>query len=362
MKRMSMYAVLFAALMMAGCADSTGKTGKNEIKNVILMIGDGMGPAHVYAGFTAYGAPLNIMKSPFIGLTKTNSANKYTTDSAASGTAIATGKKTYNGAIGVGPDTVPVNSVLQYALDNGYAAGVVATSELTHATPAAFYAHVPDRNMGEAIAADFTRCGLNVAIGGGRNHFERRSDGANYADTLRNQGYEVVYTLDELKTKGRDHTVALLADGHMPSMLGGRGDMLAKATETALNILEQSSEKGFFLMVEGSQIDFEAHANNAPGIAAEVIDFDQAIGVAQKYADTHPGTLVVVCADHETGGMTLLGGDLDEKQFDARFSTDYHTGVFIPLYAYGAGAEAFAGVYENTGIFERIMSALRLEK
>ncbi|MBQ4279912.1 MAG: alkaline phosphatase [Rikenellaceae bacterium] len=355
---MSMFAALLAGLLAAGCGVQAAKKAP-KVKNVILMIGDGMGPAQVYAGFTANGSPLNIMRCPFIGLTKTNSATRYTTDSAASGTAIATGTKTYNGAIGVDPDTLPVCSVLGYALRGGYAGGVVATSEVTHATPASFYAHQPDRNMGEAIAADLAHAGLTVAVGGGRNHLERRADGANYSDTLRAAGYRVAYTLDDLK-RADGKTVALLADGHMPSVQGGRGNALPEATEAVLGLLKQSSGKGFFVMVEGSQIDFEAHANNAPGIAAEVIDFDRAVGVAQRFADENPGTLVVICADHETGGMTLPDGNFAEKRFDARFTSDYHTGVFVPLYAYGTGAEAFAGVYENTGIFERIMAAMGL--
>jgi alkaline phosphatase len=144
-------------------------------------------------------------------------------------------------------------------------------------------------------------------------------------------------------------------------MLDRRGDMLPSSTQAAINILN-SSGKGFFLMVEGSQIDWGAHSNNAELVAQEVIDFDNAIGIALQYAKDHGNTLVIVTADHETGGMSIINGDFETGAITARFGTTNHTGVMVPVFAFGPGAELFQGIQENTDIFHKMMLLLDLDQ
>lgn len=335
-----------------GCA-------KQDPRNIVLMIGDGMGSNHIYAAMVANGGPLNIERCRYAGFQKTYSLSSDITDSGASGTAIATGVKTKNGAIGVDPEGRPVRTILELAEEKGLSTGLLATSTITHATPAVFAAHNPDRGEYEEIAADMIRSGVDVMIGGGKYHFNRREDGLNLLDSLRARGYYVSEGILEIPA---DHVgpVAVLADTMaLPAMEGGRGDLLPRATAFALKRLSEDPD-GFFLMVEGSQIDWMAHANYTRGVIDETLDFDRAVGEALDFAEKDGHTLVIVTADHETGGFTVLRGGPLHQEVRGAFSTDGHTGVMVPVFAYGPGAEEFAGIYENTGIFDRMKKLLNL--
>jgi alkaline phosphatase len=328
---------------------------KNEKPtNIILMIGDGMGVTQVYSGFTANKGQLNLFACQSIGFSKTYSATDYITDSGAGGTAISTGHKTYNGAIGVDKDTVIVKTILEYAVEHGLATGLVSTSAITHATPASFIAHQAFRDNYEAIAADFLKTDIDVFIGGGINHFCVRKDGQDLTKELRKKGYQVMFSMDSIKNVTSGKLAGLTAKEHNPSMIAGRGDMLPVSTQTALNILA-GKKKGFFLMVEGSQIDWGGHGNNAIYVEKEMIDFDKAIGKALDFARKDGHTLVIITADHETGGMSLVEGNLKEGTVVAKFNTTDHTGVMVPVFAYGPGAELFQGVQENTDLFAKMM-------
>jgi alkaline phosphatase len=325
-------------------------------KNIILLIGDGMSFAHVQAGMLASNNSLNIQEFKYIGFIQTSSANAFVTDSGAAGTALASGVKTNNGAIGVDTDGKPVRSILQISSDNGLATGLVASSAITHATPAAFIAHQPSRNMAEAIALDFLGTDIDVFIGGGRDHFEKREDGRNLSKELEAGGYKIAYTLEEVTQTGSGKLAALLAPNSPPSILGGRDDMLPGGTETAISILSQNPG-GFFLMVEGSQIDWEAHSNNVQGVVAEILDFDRAVGKAMEFARKDGNTLVIVTSDHDTGGMGLHGFDPEKREITAGWTTGGHTGLMQPVFAWGPGSENFAGIYENTAIFDKMLEA-----
>jgi alkaline phosphatase len=325
-------------------------------KNIILLIGDGMSFAHVQAGILASDNSLNIQEFKYIGFIQTSSANAFVTDSGAAGTALASGVKTNNGAIGVDTDGKPVRSILQISSDNGLATGLVASSAITHATPAAFIAHQPSRNMAEAIALDFLGTDIDVFIGGGRDHFEKREDGRNLSKELEAGGYKIAYTLEEVTQTGSGKLAALLAPNSPPSILGGRDDMLPGGTETAISILSQNPG-GFFLMVEGSQIDWEAHSNNVQGVVAEILDFDRAVGKAMEFARKDGNTLVIVTSDHDTGGMGLHGFDPEKREITAGWTTGGHTGLMQPVFAWGPGSENFAGIYENTAIFDKMLEA-----
>jgi len=329
--------------------------------NIILMIGDGMGIAQIYAGLTGNHGSLALTQFKVIGFSKTNSGNNYTTDSGAGGTAIAIGKKTFNGAIGVGPDSLPSTSVLEYAEGIGYATGLVATSSITDATPASFISHEARRYDLNNIALDFLNTDIDVFIGGGRNDFTKREDSLYLVNDLRAKGYVVLFSMDSIRNINSGKLAGLTAEMHNPTIAEGRGNMLVEATETAIRILD-NNKKGFFLMVEGSHIDKEAHSKDTLGVINEMIDFDKAIAKVLEFAKKDGNTLVIVTADHETGGMSIPRGDFETGEIDAEFSrTAGHTGVMVPVFAYGPGAEKFQGFQENTDLFYKMLSSLRIK-
>lgn len=328
-------------------------------KNVILLIGDGMGVAQVFAGITANHGKLFLDNFKYIGFSKTQSSDNYITDSAAGGTALSSGVKTYNGAIGVGPDKNPVKTILEEAEGKGLFTGLVSTSAITHATPASFIAHQGSRSSYEDIAADFMKTDIEVFIGGGYDYFTKRKDGRNLVDELKTKGYTVEQDMSKIKEVKSGKLAGLVAPEHA-GRIAERKDMLPVATQTAINILS-AGKKGFFLMVEGSQIDFGGHAGSTIYVVEDMLDFDKAIGKALEFAANDGKTLVVVTADHETGGMAILGGKTSTGMVRGSFATTNHSGIMVPVFAFGPGAENFTGIMENTDINKK-MKALVLEK
>ena len=327
-------------------------------KNVIMMIGDGMGTAQVFAGITANGGHLFLDNFKQVGFSKTQSSNGYITDSAAGGTALSTGQKTYNGAIGVNTDTVAIKTVLEMAEGKGLATGLVSTSAITHATPASYIAHQGSRGSYEDIAADFLKTDIDVFIGGGYKHFAQRKDKRDLTSELKQKGYQVLRNMDEIAQVKSGKLAGLTADEHN-DIFSKRKMSLPLATQTALNILDQN-KNGFFIMIEGSQIDWGGHQNHVGYIVGEMLDFDQTIGKALEFAAKDGETLIIVTADHETGGMALVGGDMKAGKVKGAFPTGDHTAVMVPVFAYGPGAENFTGIMENTDIPKKIMSLLGL--
>jgi alkaline phosphatase len=331
---------------------------KKSPKNIILMIGDGMGLAHVYSAMTANRGHLFLENFKNIGFSKTWSSSDYITDSAAGGTALSAGVKTYNGAIGIDADKNPVPTIRDLAERDGLKTGLVSTSALTHATPASFIAHTASRGNYEDIAADFLKTNIDVFIGGGIRNFEVRKDGRNLSNELKTKGYQVLYNIADIQKVKSGKLAGFTAQEHNAPM-PERGEMLVPATETAISLLSQS-KKGFFLMVEGSEIDFLAHENSTPGVVLETLDFDKAIGAALKFAASNGETLIIVTADHETGGMTINGGDYKTGMVTAKYTSGKHTGIAVPIYAFGPGAEQFTGFMENTDIAKKMMKLLKL--
>lgn len=331
---------------------------KKKPKNIILMIGDGMGLAQVYSAMTANGGHLFLENFKNIGFSKTYSSDNYITDSAAGGTALSSGIKTYNGAIGVDPNKKPVTNIRELAEKKGLKTGLVSTSAITHATPASFIAHVDSRGSYEDIAADFLKTNIDVFIGGGIKNFEVRKDGRNLSKELKDKGYQVFYDIEDIQKVKSGKLAGLVAPEHTRPM-PERGEILVPATQTAINLLSQS-KKGFFLMVEGSEIDFLAHENKTPGVVLETLDFDRAVGAALKFAASNGETLIIVTADHETGGMTINGGDYKTGKVIGKFTTGGHSGIAVPIFAFGPGAEQFTGFMENTDIAKKMMKLLNL--
>ena len=323
------------------------------------MIGDGMGLAQVHGTQLMSDYKLNILTLQHMGLMTTNSSNNEVTDSGAGGTAIATGYKTRNGMIGMKPDSTAVPSMLDLLAAQGMATGLVVSCAVTHATPASFVAKDVSRNNYEAIAADYLDSPVNVIVGGGIKHFDKRKDGKKLTQLMIEKGYTYYNEIPATVNPALKNVLILTDSVHPKKMQEGRGNLLPDGVAYALQILEKSPE-GFFLMVEGSQIDWAGHANDSAYLLAEMRDFDRAVGEALKFAASSPETLVIVTADHETGGLTFPHAAIKgESRFS--FSTGDHTGVMVPVYASGAGAVAFVGQYDNTDLIRKIMTLYGLK-
>ncbi len=325
-------------------------------KNIIFLIGDGMGVSQVFSGLTANKGRLYLSNFKHIGFSLTQSADNYITDSAAGGTALSTGVRTNNGAIAVDVNNKPVTTILEEAEEKGLSTGLVSTSTITHATPASFIAHQPQRSMYEEIAADFLNTDIDVFIGGGKAHFTQRKDGRNLVDELKEKGYRYEEDINVVKNVKEGKLAALIEDGDAGRM-EHRADMLPLATTTAINILSKN-DKGFFLMAEGSQIDWGGHAGSTIYIVEDMLDFDQVIGKALDFAAKDGETLVIVTADHETGGMAITGGNIEQGVVKAAYPTNGHTAVMVPVFSYGPGAENFTGIMKNTDIHDKMKSLL----
>ena len=373
-KKMLKNSLFFLLLLAIVACDTTKKPvtraqmkalSDNRPKNIILMIGDGMGLSQITAGMYANGNELELEKFPVIGLQKTYASDDLITDSAASATAFACGVKTYNGAIGVTPDKQPVSTILEEAEKNGLLTGLIATSTIVHATPASFIAHQPLRNMYEEIAADFLKTDIDLFIGGGKKFFdEQRADGVSLIPTLIDKGYTVSSLLDKEVSDINFRSAKKIAhftanDAPVPAALGR--EYLTEASTKAASFLKRKKTNGFFLMIEGSQIDWGGHANDTKYIVTEMIDFNKTIGAILKFAKKDKETLLIITADHETGGFAI-NPDSRMDSIAGAFTSDYHTGTMVPVFAYGPGAELFSGIYENTAIYHKMRAAFGFEK
>lgn len=330
-------------------------------KNIIFMIGDGMGMSQVSSAIYYKGSKSNFERFPIVGLSKTSSSSHKITDSGAGATAFSIGEKSFNGSIGVAADSSSKELITEYAAkEKKMKIGIIATSSITHATPASFFAHVDDRDKEEEIAAQMLTADVDYFAGGGTDFFFRRSDGRNIAEELEEKGYSI--DTNKLSTdleKSKKYGFILAQDG-MPRMLDGRGDFLEKSTISCANLLD--NENGFYIMVEGSQIDWGGHDNDGEYLISELIDFDETIGKVLDWAEKDGETLVVVTADHETGGFTLAGTpEADDKynEMQTTFSSPGHSGTMVGVFAFGPGAEKFSGVYENYEIYHKMMDLLK---
>ena len=363
MKKLTILSLVALVMMgmLSACGNKKEETPEPpKALNVIYFIGDGTALPQVYAGMLATREDLVFPKFPYIGVVDTHSASNDITDSAAGGTALASDHKTKNAMVGMNPDSIPVKTLLEVFHEQGKETGLVVTSYITHATPACFYAKVPHRRQYEDIALQMAEAdNINLAIGGGMKHFNQRKDSVNLVERMENElGWKVYDTLANIDVTCKKYAV-LADDNHMPKA-AERGDFLPRAVKTALRTLD-GAENGFFLMVEGSQIDFACHANDSAWMVDELVDFSYAIQVALDYAEEHGNTLVVVTADHETGGLTMP--DLQGKYTNVSFcySTRSHTCLPVMVYAYGPGAEQFTGWMQNTAIKGKILNACGLE-
>ena len=385
-------AMLSLVLAITGCSNEP------KVKNVIYLIGDGMGFGAVSSLLLTEDDPTGFeIASPVIGLSETCSADNYVTDSAAGGTALATGTRTNNGYVGADPDGNQLTSVLRKAQAYGMKTGIVVNTTLTEATPGAFYAGVTSRKMVYDIAKQFTESEVDVAIGGGLDHFIHRPDSLDLTATLIEKGYDVhlnwetvlntesdkfvgILPLYDLHRREENNGTASAAEGQevclAAQMAAINEDVnathlseptvyLEKATVKALDVLSRKTrdhKEGFFLMIESAIIDGYGHNNDQDGLITEMKEFDRTLCLLVEYVNQHPETLLVVTADHETGGtgITYNTHEIGEQiPLKLIFRTNGHTGTVVPVFAYGAGAEAFGGVMKNMDIPKKIEELIK---
>ncbi|MGA9639283.1 alkaline phosphatase [Flavobacterium sp.] len=326
-------------------------------KNVILLIGDGMGLTQIYAGYTANKGELSLFNMPVQGFSITKASDSYITDSAAGATAMATGQKSNNRYIGVDALGKPLESITQKLAKNNFQTAIISSGNATDATPASFYAHQIDRSYNEAIALDFLSNSSDVLIGGGVEEFTKRNDGQNLVEKLLKKGYTFSSHFNSLDTIQNSRFV-ILDNAAVVSKKDGRGDFLVKAFSKTIQNFSKS-KRPFFIMEEGAQIDYGGHKNEMDYVVRELLDFDQLVGVAMEFVDKNKETLLVITADHETGGLSIIDGDIEKGYVHGNFSTNDHTAVNVPVFAYGPGAENFKGVYQNTAIYSKLIPLLK---
>lgn len=324
-------------------------------KKIILLIGDGMGLSQITAASVANGGSLNLERCKHIGMQKVYASDKLVPSSASTTTSLACGVKTKYLSVGVDDQGNAVPNLTEILSAEDYSTGIVTTSFLADATPVCFYAHNTDRYAREEMATELAGSGLDVIIGGGRDHFNIRADSLNLLDSMAAHNFLV---FDELQSAMdiQQGKVACFTDKMNPPKISeGRGDMLSQGTELALRLLDLN-DKGFFLMAEGAQVDWACHEYDTEYMIEEMLDFDKTVGQVLDYADRDKNTLVVILGDHETGGFGLTGGNEASGAVIGRFLTSNHTATMIPVFAYGPGAEEFTGVYKNTEIFDKFLN------
>ncbi len=354
--------VLILALTSAHCTQNDKSQSGSSAPNIILMIGDGMGVPQVSVAYYFGDQKSNFSKFKHIGFHLTSDKTHKITDSAAGATAFSIGQKTYKRAIGVSTDSIPQETILEFLQKEGYQTGLISLTTITHATPAAFYAHVVDRDMHEEIAAQLVDAKIDFFAGGGRRYFEDRKDKQNLLTALVNAGYHLDTAV--LSEPEYQHPNAyILANESLPSIPEGRQDFLPQATQKALDYFDKKKAP-FFLMVEGSYIDWAGHAEDTEMLIGEVEDFDEVLGVVLDFVEKNPNTLLVVTADHETGEVSIgkkyevdaATGDRKEipEEVQIYFNSNQHSGELIPVFAIGMGSEQFQGIYENNEIYHKL--------
>lgn len=326
-------------------------------KNIILMIGDGMGLAQICAAQTVNQA-LTMLQLKHIGLLKTQAKDQYTTDSAGAGSSIATGQPTSNRYISANEDGSINPSLTEILAPRQYACGIVTLGNIADATPAAFYGHTTERDQTDEITRWLLKGNLSLLNGSGMSALTDRKDGINLKEELAKQ-YVISTSVNEINTNGDKE---ICVDERMGKATTEESlPLLAEATHKAIQKLKNAGSKGFFLMIEGAKVDYAGHANFLPGSILETLSFDQAVAETLRFADQNGETLVIVTADHETGGLTLVDGNVDKKKITARYMTDDHTPIMVPVFAYGPGSSKFCGAYQNTEIFHKILEILQIK-
>ncbi|MBP5718383.1 MAG: alkaline phosphatase [Abditibacteriota bacterium] len=352
-------------------------------KNIILLIGDGMGIGIIAsAKHNVKGGRLAMEDFPVTGFSITTPADHIVTDSAASGTAFSTGFKTNNGMIARLPNGKDVNSIRYYAQQRGMKTAIVSVKNITDATPAVFLSHADHRSELFNIAAQIPFSGCDVILGGGLSHFVSgseggdvvirdaagketvvkgsRDDGKNVVDDIKAQGYTFVTTKEDMKKSDADKLFGLFDAGIMNTAPDTPEPTLTEMTMKAIDIINRNNKNGFFIMSEAGCIDSGNHANNHAYALQEMLEFDRTIRACLDFAKKDGETLIVITADHDTGSMGCVDPSehaiSEGRATSAVYGTGGHSANWVPVFAYGPGAEYFAGAQQNIAIPRRFAS------
>ena len=345
-------------------------------KNIILVLADGMGVAQWQAGAIGNGGSLNVGRMTHTGLMTTNPLDNFCGDAPSHCTALACGINSHKGAVGVGMDDKPVKNIIEMAKEAGIATGIVSSNTLVEGSNVPFIGHSKNRMMTDEITVQYVDTGVDVFIGAGESFFtnsvkgfgpqmtfEPRADKRDLMGELKQKGYQILHSWEEIKQVKSGKVAGFTDKVQMPNLENGRDpNMYPEEVSLALNLLSQNS-KGFFLMTSSMFVDRASHNGKTDLLIKEAINLDMAIGRALDFADKHEDTLVIVAGSPEASGMTLVGGDIQNRKVEARWTMPgmaNHSGIMVPYFAYGAGAEQFGGTMLNTQLFEQMKSLLRL--
>ena len=324
--------------------------------NIIMMIGDGMGLSAISSGMYSNNNYTSLERSEYIGLLKTHSLDNLVTDSAASGTAMSSGVKTYNRTVGLDGNLSSVKSILEICRDRGYTTAIVATSTIVHATPASYYSKVKSRYQYDEIASQLSKSNINFFVGGGEKYFNDRVDGRNLINEM--DDYFFANSLESFKNINSNKIGYLTYYDEPVGKHEGREPSLEDIAQITIQKLK-SFDNPFFLLVEGSQIDWGGHDNDSEHLISEMLEFDKTIETVFNFADKDKNTLVVITADHETGGAAIVDGNLEESFVKIKYVSGDHTATMVPIFSLGPYSSLFKGVYDNTEIFDKLEAIIK---
>ena len=349
-----MFRELTIILILCSSINIFGQDSKPP--NIIMMIGDGMGLSAISSGMYSNNNYTSLERSEYIGLLKTHSLDDLVTDSAASGTAMSSGVKTYNRTVGLDGNLSSVKSILEICRDRGYMTAIVATSTIVHATPASYYSKVKSRYQYDEIASQLSKSNINFFVGGGEKYFNDRVDGRNLINEM--DDYFFANSLESFKNINSNKIGYLTYYDEPVGKHEGREPSLEDIAQITIQKLK-SFDNPFFLLVEGSQIDWGGHDNDSEHLISEMLEFDKTIETVFNFADKDKNTLVVITADHETGGAAIVDGNLEESFVKIKYVSGDHTATMVPIFSLGPYSSLFKGVYDNTEIFDKLEAIIK---
>ena len=389
----------FGASHVSASEHTNAKANAKSPKNIVLVSADGMGVCQWQAGMIAAKGKLNLSRMQSAGLVTTNPADVFCGDAPSHSTALATGFNSKKGAVSVDLDNKPIKNITELVKEKGMAAGIVSANSLVEGSIVPFVGHAPNRMALEPLTAGFVDGDIDVFIGAGSDFFTKsvlsgfgpgggggqggqrsggqgtsvgqggsgaamqfgeRKDNRNLINELKNKGWQVCNSIDEIKQVKNGKLAGFTGEQSNPNIQQGRGDMFPASVETALNIL-QNNAKGFFLMVGDMYVDRASHNGRIELLCDETIDLDRAVGKTLDFAEKDGNTLVLVVGSPEASGMSLVDGNIAEGKVEAKWSMPgmaNHSGTQVPMFAYGPGAEGFTGVWENTDLFTKMRKLL----